>query len=73
FRTQSNCSNFQDSSKELNEIPSQQDLDNLFSPLFEEYYAPSTSDVSDNSAANTFDNEDTRSSFSIIVEDSNAL
>ncbi|GKC92417.1 copia protein [Tanacetum coccineum] len=45
-RTQSNCSNFQDSSKELNEIPSQQDLDNLFGPLYEEYYASSTSEVS---------------------------
>ncbi|GKE45021.1 retrovirus-related pol polyprotein from transposon TNT 1-94 [Tanacetum coccineum] len=64
-----NCSNFQDLSEELNEIPSQQDLDNLFGPLYEEYYAPSTSDVSDNSAANTLDNEDTRSSSSIIVED----
>ncbi|GJU72744.1 retrovirus-related pol polyprotein from transposon TNT 1-94 [Tanacetum coccineum] len=67
-----NCSNFQDLSEELNEIPSQQDLDNLFGPLYEEYYAPSTSDVSDNSAANTLDNEDTRSSSSIIVEDSDA-
>ncbi|GJS26451.1 retrovirus-related pol polyprotein from transposon TNT 1-94 [Tanacetum coccineum] len=28
-----NCSNFQDSSEELNEIPSPQDLDNLFGPL----------------------------------------
>nr|GEU35423.1 hypothetical protein [Tanacetum cinerariifolium] len=28
-----NCSNFQDSSEEMNEIPSQQDFDNLFGPL----------------------------------------
>ncbi|GJW75137.1 retrovirus-related pol polyprotein from transposon TNT 1-94 [Tanacetum coccineum] len=34
-----NCLNFQDSSEELNEIPSQQDLDNLFGPLYAEYYA----------------------------------
>nr|GEW66980.1 copia protein [Tanacetum cinerariifolium] len=34
-----NCSNFQDSSDDMNEIPSQQDLDNLFGPLYEEYYA----------------------------------
>ncbi|GJX58144.1 hypothetical protein Tco_0289534 [Tanacetum coccineum] len=48
-------------------------LDNLFGPLYEEYYALSTFDVSNNFVANTFDNEDTRSSFSIIVEDNNAL
>ncbi|GJY45515.1 retrovirus-related pol polyprotein from transposon TNT 1-94 [Tanacetum coccineum] len=36
------CLNFQDSSKEMNDIPSQQDLDNLFGPLYEEYYAPRT-------------------------------
>ncbi|GJZ28568.1 retrovirus-related pol polyprotein from transposon TNT 1-94 [Tanacetum coccineum] len=64
-----NCLNFQDSSKELNEIPSQQDLDNLFGPLYEEYFAPSTSEVSDNSATNTLDAEDTLSPSSIIVED----
>ncbi|GJT17196.1 retrovirus-related pol polyprotein from transposon TNT 1-94 [Tanacetum coccineum] len=64
-----NCLNFQDSSKELNEIPSQQDLDNLFGPLYEEYYASSTFEVSSNSAANTLDDEDTSSLFSIIIED----
>ncbi|GJR46451.1 retrovirus-related pol polyprotein from transposon TNT 1-94 [Tanacetum coccineum] len=67
-----NCSNFQDSSEELNEIPSQQDLDNLFGPLYEEYFAPSTSKVLDNSAANTLDVEDTLSLSSIIVDDSDA-
>ncbi|GJZ95061.1 retrovirus-related pol polyprotein from transposon TNT 1-94 [Tanacetum coccineum] len=60
-----NCSNFQDSSEEMNEIPSQQDLDNLFSPF--------TSEVSNNSAANTLDDEETSSPSSIIVEDSDAL
>ncbi|GKE19039.1 retrovirus-related pol polyprotein from transposon TNT 1-94 [Tanacetum coccineum] len=67
-----NCSNFQDSSEELNEIPSHQDLDNLFGPLYEEYFAPSTFKVFDNSAANTLDVEDTLSSSSITVEDSDA-
>ncbi|GJV14782.1 integrase, catalytic region, zinc finger, CCHC-type containing protein [Tanacetum coccineum] len=67
-----NYSNFQDSSKELNEIPSKEDLDNLFSPLYEEYYATRTPEVSDNSAANTLDNEDTLSSSLIIVEDHDA-
>ncbi|GJU35918.1 retrovirus-related pol polyprotein from transposon TNT 1-94 [Tanacetum coccineum] len=64
-----NCSNFQDSSDEMNEIPSHQDLDNLFGPLYEEYYAPSTSKVSNNSIVNTFDVEDTPSRSLIIVED----
>nr|GEU76325.1 hypothetical protein [Tanacetum cinerariifolium] len=68
-----NSSNFQDSSVELNEIQSQQDLDNLFAPLYEEYYASSTFEVSNNSVANTLDDEDTPSSSSIIVEDSDAL
>ncbi|GKC70240.1 retrovirus-related pol polyprotein from transposon TNT 1-94 [Tanacetum coccineum] len=56
----------------MNEIPSQQDLDNLFSPLYEEYYALSTFEVSNNFAANTLDDEDTLSPSSIIVEDSDA-
>ncbi|GKB60511.1 retrovirus-related pol polyprotein from transposon TNT 1-94 [Tanacetum coccineum] len=61
-----NCLNFQDSSEEMNEIPSQQDLDNLFGPLYEEFYAMRTPEVLDNFTANTLDNEDTPSSSSII-------
>ncbi|GJU43426.1 retrovirus-related pol polyprotein from transposon TNT 1-94 [Tanacetum coccineum] len=64
-----NCSNFQDSSDGMNEIPSQQDLDNLFGPLYKEYYSSSTSEVLDNSSANNLDVEDTPSSSSIIVEE----
>ncbi|GJU72686.1 retrovirus-related pol polyprotein from transposon TNT 1-94 [Tanacetum coccineum] len=41
----------------------------LFGPLYEEYYATSTPEVSNNFAANTLDNEDTPSSSSIIVEE----
>ncbi|GJR30695.1 retrovirus-related pol polyprotein from transposon TNT 1-94 [Tanacetum coccineum] len=67
-----NCLNFQDSSNDLNEIPSQQDLDNLFGPLYEEYYALSTSEVSDNSAAKTLDVEETPLPSLFIVEDSDA-
>ncbi|GJV53966.1 retrovirus-related pol polyprotein from transposon TNT 1-94 [Tanacetum coccineum] len=67
-----NCLNFQDSSKELIAIPLQQDWDNLFGPLYEEYYAPSTFEVLNNSAANTLDDEDTTSPSLIIVEDSDA-
>ncbi|GKD97052.1 hypothetical protein Tco_1380949 [Tanacetum coccineum] len=64
-----NCSNYQDLLEELNELPSKEDLDNLFGPLYEEYYEMRTSKVSNNSAANTLNNEDTLLSFSIIVED----
>ncbi|GJV04674.1 retrovirus-related pol polyprotein from transposon TNT 1-94 [Tanacetum coccineum] len=70
--TRSEFSNFQDSSDDMNEIPSQQDLDNFFGPLYEEYYALSTSEVTNNSAANTLDVEDTPLPCSIIVEDSDA-
>ncbi|GJT81554.1 retrovirus-related pol polyprotein from transposon TNT 1-94 [Tanacetum coccineum] len=45
------------------------DLDNFFGPLYEEYYATSSQEVSDNSAANTLDNENTSSSSSIVVEE----
>nr|GEZ32590.1 hypothetical protein [Tanacetum cinerariifolium] len=65
-----NCLNFQDSLEELKEILLQQDLDNLFGPLYEEYYVPSTFEVSNNFAPNTLDNEDTPSPSLIIVEDS---
>nr|GEU39107.1 hypothetical protein [Tanacetum cinerariifolium] len=53
----------------MDETPTHQDLDNLFSPLYVEYYASRTSEVSDNSAANNLDNEDTPSSSLIIIED----
>ncbi|GKC47129.1 retrovirus-related pol polyprotein from transposon TNT 1-94, partial [Tanacetum coccineum] len=68
-----NCLNFQDSLHEMNEIPSHQDLDNLFGPLYEEYYALSTSKESNNSTTNTLDVENTPLSSSIIVEDGDAL
>nr|GEY23417.1 Gag-Pol polyprotein [Tanacetum cinerariifolium] len=55
-----NCLNFQDSSE---------DLDNLFCPLYEEYYKTRISKVSINSVANTLNNKDTPSSSSIIVEE----
>ncbi|GKA07778.1 retrovirus-related pol polyprotein from transposon TNT 1-94 [Tanacetum coccineum] len=65
-------SNFHDSSDDMNEIPSQQDLDHLFGPLYEEYYMSCTSDVTNDSAANTLDVKDTLSPSLIIVEDSDA-
>ncbi|GJS09694.1 hypothetical protein Tco_0366490 [Tanacetum coccineum] len=48
------------------------DLDNLFGPLYEEYYAMSPLEVLDNSATNTLDNENTSSSSSIVVEEDEA-
>ncbi|GKE36765.1 hypothetical protein Tco_1460170, partial [Tanacetum coccineum] len=67
-----NCTNFQDSSKDSQSIPSKTDLDNLFGPLYEEYYETSTQEVSDNFTANTLDNKHTSSSSSIIVEEDEA-
>ncbi|GJS07704.1 retrovirus-related pol polyprotein from transposon TNT 1-94 [Tanacetum coccineum] len=67
-----NCSNFQDSSEDLQLVLLKIDLDNLFGPLYEEYYATSTPEVSDNSAVNTLDNEDTPSSSSTVVEEDEA-
>nr|GEV18605.1 hypothetical protein [Tanacetum cinerariifolium] len=49
-----------------------EDLDNLFGPLYEENYAMSSLEVSDNSTANTLDDENTSSSSSIIVEEDEA-
>ncbi|GKD43965.1 retrovirus-related pol polyprotein from transposon TNT 1-94 [Tanacetum coccineum] len=67
-----NCMNFQDSSKDSQSVPPKIDLDNLFGPLYEEYYATSSPEVLDNFAANTLDNKHTSSSSSIIVEEDEA-
>ncbi|GKF14825.1 hypothetical protein Tco_0056287 [Tanacetum coccineum] len=67
-----NCTNFQDSSKDSQSLPSKSDLDNLFGPLYEEYYATSSQEVSNNSTANTLDNEHTSSSSSIFIEEDEA-
>ncbi|GJZ76204.1 gag-pol polyprotein [Tanacetum coccineum] len=48
------------------------ELDNLFGPLYDEYYLTSSTEVSDNSAANTPDNENTSSSSSIVIEEDEA-
>ncbi|GKC88036.1 hypothetical protein Tco_1148685 [Tanacetum coccineum] len=67
-----NCLNFQDSSEDSQSVLSKTDLDNLFSPLYEEYYTASPPKVLDNSAANTLDNENTSASSSIVVEENEA-
>ncbi|GKD33581.1 retrovirus-related pol polyprotein from transposon TNT 1-94, partial [Tanacetum coccineum] len=53
-------------------VPSTSDLDNLFGPVYEEYYVSSSQEVSDNFAANTLDNDHTSSSSSIVVEQDDA-
>ncbi|GKB89236.1 hypothetical protein Tco_0961508 [Tanacetum coccineum] len=67
-----NNTNFQDSTEDSQSMPSKTDLDNLFGPQYEEYYATSSPEVSDNSAANTLDNENTSSSSLIVVEEDEA-
>nr|GFB89797.1 hypothetical protein [Tanacetum cinerariifolium] len=47
-------------------------MDNLFGPLYEEYYAMSSPEVSDNSVVNTYDNENTSLSSSIVIEEDEA-
>nr|GFB23565.1 hypothetical protein [Tanacetum cinerariifolium] len=64
-----NCSYIPYSSVDSQSVPSKVDLDNLFGPLYEEYFALRSSVVSDNSAANTLDSKDTPSSSSIFVEE----
>nr|GEW87308.1 retrovirus-related Pol polyprotein from transposon TNT 1-94 [Tanacetum cinerariifolium] len=67
-----NCTNFQDSSEDSLSIPLKSYLDNLFGPLYEEYYATSSQEVLDNFTANTLDNEHTSLSSSIVVEEDEA-
>nr|GEV08139.1 hypothetical protein [Tanacetum cinerariifolium] len=67
-----NIMNFQDLSDDSQSLPSKTDLDNLFGPLYEEYYSTSLPEVVDNFAANTLDNENTSSSSSIFVEEDEA-
>ncbi|GJW62852.1 hypothetical protein Tco_0112187 [Tanacetum coccineum] len=47
-------------------------LDNLFGPLYEEYYSTSPPEASNNFAAHTLDNENTSSSWSNVVEEDEA-
>nr|GEW56048.1 copia protein [Tanacetum cinerariifolium] len=66
-------SNFQDSSEESTPIPSKADLDELFGPLYNEYYAGRNQEVSNGSVApDISNNEDTSSSSTIIVDDNEA-
>nr|GEV55017.1 hypothetical protein [Tanacetum cinerariifolium] len=67
-----NCVNFNDSSEDLQSVPSTSDLDNSFGPMYEEYYVTSSQEVSDNSTTNTLENDHTSSSSSIIIDKDDA-
>ncbi|GKD17903.1 hypothetical protein Tco_1207061 [Tanacetum coccineum] len=59
-----------DSSVESMNTPSKVDLDNLFGPMYEEYFDKKSSDVSINSAApQVYNHEDSPLKSSIIVEE----
>ncbi|GJT86296.1 retrovirus-related pol polyprotein from transposon TNT 1-94 [Tanacetum coccineum] len=63
-----------DSSVESMNTPFKKDLDNLFGPVYEEYFAKRSSDVSINFATQQVHNhEDSPSTSSIIVEDHESL
>nr|GEU85863.1 hypothetical protein [Tanacetum cinerariifolium] len=62
-----------DSSVESMNIPSKEDLDNLFGPMYEKYFEKRSSDTSINSAAQQVQNhEDSPSTSSIVVEEHKA-
>ncbi|GJX87258.1 hypothetical protein Tco_0339272 [Tanacetum coccineum] len=62
-----------DSSAESMNISSKEDLDNLFGPMYEEYFEKRSSEVSINSATQqVHNNEDLPSTSSIIVEEQQA-
>ncbi|GJV71274.1 copia protein [Tanacetum coccineum] len=67
-----NCANFNNSLGDSQSVPSTSDLDNMFGPMYEEYYATRSQEVSDNFAANTLDNDHTSSSSPIIIEQDDA-
>ncbi|GKC76198.1 retrovirus-related pol polyprotein from transposon TNT 1-94 [Tanacetum coccineum] len=62
-----------DSSAEAMNTPSKEDLDNLFGPMYEEYFEKRSSEMSINSAAQQVNNhEDSPSTSLIIVEEHEA-
>ncbi|GJS23345.1 retrovirus-related pol polyprotein from transposon TNT 1-94 [Tanacetum coccineum] len=67
-----NCMNFNNSSEGSQSIPLKFDLDNLFGPLYEEYYETSLQEVSNDSVSNTNDNDHTSSSSSIVIDQDDA-
>ncbi|GKD49623.1 putative ribonuclease H-like domain-containing protein [Tanacetum coccineum] len=73
FGPETNRFNTDDSLAEFTSRPSKEDLDNLFGPMYEEYFTKRSPEVSINFAAQTtLNNEDTPSSSLIIVEENEA-
>nr|GEV14364.1 retrovirus-related Pol polyprotein from transposon TNT 1-94 [Tanacetum cinerariifolium] len=72
LESETNFLNFQDSLEDSQSVPLKFNLDNLFGPLYEEYYAMSSQEVSNNSTTNTLDIENTSSSSSIVVKQDDA-
>ncbi|GJV02772.1 retrovirus-related pol polyprotein from transposon TNT 1-94 [Tanacetum coccineum] len=69
FRHRLQRFNNPNSSDDLMDTPSKEDLDNLFGPMFEDYFEQKSSDTTINSAAQpTHDQEDLPSTSSIIVD-----
>nr|GEW01869.1 hypothetical protein [Tanacetum cinerariifolium] len=62
-----------DSSSESKNIPPKEDLDNLFGPMYEEYFRKRCSDTSINSTAQqVYNQEDSPSTYSIVIEEHEA-
>ncbi|GKA26908.1 integrase, catalytic region, zinc finger, CCHC-type containing protein [Tanacetum coccineum] len=73
LESKANRLNVEDSSPESNQTPLKEDLDDLFGPLYEEYFEKRPPKVSTNSAAPTsLNNEDTPSSSTIIIDENEA-
>ncbi|GJZ09543.1 retrovirus-related pol polyprotein from transposon TNT 1-94, partial [Tanacetum coccineum] len=68
-----NCFQDNDSLAEDTPILTKEEINNLYGPMFEEYFEKRPSEVSINFAAqSTLNNHDTLSSYSVIVEDNEA-
>ncbi|GKE18280.1 hypothetical protein Tco_1425857 [Tanacetum coccineum] len=73
LKPKTNCFNVEDSSVESNQTSLPEDLEDLFGPLYKEYYEARQPKVSTNSVApTTLNNQDTHSSSTIIVDDNEA-
>ncbi|GKC56349.1 retrovirus-related pol polyprotein from transposon TNT 1-94 [Tanacetum coccineum] len=66
-----NCTDFQDSSEDSQSVPSKTDLDNLFGPLYEEYYA--TKDEAPQIVSSSAEQVATEPNSPILNENTNEL
>ncbi|GJY10248.1 retrovirus-related pol polyprotein from transposon TNT 1-94 [Tanacetum coccineum] len=73
LESKANSFNVEDLSAVSNQTPSKEDLDDLFSLIYEEYFKKRPPKVSTNSTApTTLNNEDTPSSSTIIIDENEA-